>query len=71
MWEKQGVIFRPNPKYYWMKTHAMLPIAENINKDIFRIYFSGRDDNNRSLIGFFHFDITDPFNIFDISSQNT
>ena len=43
-----------------MTSHAMLPIADHICGNIFRIYFSGRDKNNRSLIGFSQLDITNP-----------
>ena len=51
-WEKKGLIITPQKDLPWMVTHAMVPFAENIGDDLFRIYFSGRDNKNRSLIGY-------------------
>lgn len=42
-----------------MRTFAMVPLADHIEEDIFRIYFSGRDDLNRSQIGYVDVNISD------------
>ena len=39
-WKKLGLIFNSNKESDWMYSHAMIPVAENIKDDIFRIYFS-------------------------------
>lgn len=59
IWEKKGLIIEPQENLWWMKSHAMLPIADHIEKNIFRIYFSGRDHLNRSQIGFVTSEISD------------
>jgi hypothetical protein len=68
-WVKKGLIFKPNGQYEWAITHAMLPIADHISDDIYRIYFSGRDKINRSHIGFVEVDINDPQKILNISAD--
>jgi predicted GH43/DUF377 family glycosyl hydrolase len=52
MWINRGLIIIPQEKLWWMQTHAMLPTPEFLYDNFFRIYFSGRDKNNRSYIGF-------------------
>jgi hypothetical protein len=51
----------------WVITHGMLPVADKINDDLFRIYFSGRDISNRSRIGYIEIDINDPNKILYLS----
>lgn len=66
-WEKRGRIFSPRGQYDWVQTHGMLPVADNIGDDLFRIYFSGRDVSNRSRIGYIEIDINDPGTILYLS----
>ena len=55
-WIKKGLIIRPTGELDWMVTHAMVPFAERMGGDFYRIYFSGRDRLNRSLIGYAEID---------------
>ena len=59
-WEKRGIIFNPAGQYSWVITHGMLPVADRIDNDLYRIYFSGRDKSNRSKIGYIEVDIRQP-----------
>lgn len=68
-WVKRGLIFEPSGQYDWVTTHAMLPITDHLHDDIYRIYFSGRDKSNRSLIGFVEIDINNPQKILNISTE--
>jgi len=43
-----------------MATYAMVPVAEWRHGDIFRVYCSGRDSENRSLIGYAEIDLNNP-----------
>jgi len=52
-----------------MVTHAMLPFAERMKADIYRIYFSGRDKFNRSLIGCAELNINEPKKILYITER--
>ena len=52
-----------------MRSHAAVPIAEHIEDDLFRIYFSSRDSSSRSYTGFVIIDITNPLKILEISTS--
>lgn len=68
-WKKKGLIFEPAAQYDWVITHAMLPVAQNIDGDFYRIYFSGRDRFNRSQIGYVVVDINTPQKILELSEK--
>jgi predicted GH43/DUF377 family glycosyl hydrolase len=62
-WQKLGHVFRPSGELVWARSHAANPIAEYINGDRFRIYFSARDEKNRSSIGSIEIDLNEPTRI--------
>jgi predicted GH43/DUF377 family glycosyl hydrolase len=66
-WQKLGHIFAPDRHYDWMLSHAANPIAEHLGGDRFRIYFSSRDKDNRSSIGFLEINLQDPQTILALS----
>jgi hypothetical protein len=68
-WVKKGPIFKPEGQFDWVVTHAMLPTADRIGEDLYRIYFSGRDKLNRSLIGYVEIDMNEPQNILRLSER--
>jgi len=68
-WIKKGLIFSAKENFSWMKTHASVPTADNINDDLFRIYFSTRDDQNRATVGYIEIDIQNPTKILNISQN--
>lgn len=68
-WKKIGKIFRPNNQKFWLRSHASVPIAENLEKDYFRIYFSSRDKFNRSYTGYVIINIKKPEKILEISNN--
>lgn len=59
-WRKLGHVYAPDGGKPWMRSHAANPVAEHMDGDRFRIYFSSRDDRNRSSISFIEIDLTDP-----------
>jgi hypothetical protein len=69
LWEKKGLIFSPTGQYPWVITHGMLPVADKVNDDFYRIYFSGRDISNRSRIGYIEIDINEPDKILCLSEH--
>ncbi|OEK05220.1 glycoside hydrolase family protein [Roseivirga misakiensis] len=56
-WEKEGLIFKPNRIYYWQNSHAALPTALFLKDDTYRIYFTSRDQQNRTFVGYFDWDV--------------
>ncbi|MDA9603280.1 hypothetical protein N9S25_00700 [bacterium] len=68
-WRKLGRIFSSSKDAETIITHASLPIAENISEDIFKIYFSSRDEKQRSFCNYIVININNPQDILEISSQ--
>jgi hypothetical protein len=68
-WRKLGRVFCPSGEFEWMQSHAAVPIAEHIEGDLFRIFFSARDSSNRSHTGFVVIDIINPQKILDVSDS--
>ncbi len=59
-WRKLGRLYQPDGRKPWMQAYGANPIAEHIDGDRFRIYFSARDSANRSSISFIEIDLNEP-----------
>lgn len=68
-WKKLGQVFCPDNNFDWMKSHAANPVAEPLGNGFFRIYFTCRDEKNRSSIGSLELDIRDPSKILNLSQK--
>lgn len=68
-WVKKGLILEPTGEFGWMLTHAMLPFAERIGGDLYRIYFAGRNSQNMSQVGYVEIDIDKPQEILYITGK--
>ncbi len=67
-WIKKGLIIKPG-KFDWMVTHASFPFVESMGEDLYRIYFSGRDNLNRHRPGYAVIDINQPQEILYITEK--
>lgn len=68
-WRKLGLIFCPKGNNDWMVSHASNPVVEPLGDSLYRVYFSTRDRDNRSSIGFIEFDIKKPKQILRIAER--
>jgi len=68
-WKKCGHIYSPSGERPWARTHAANPIAQHQDGDLFRIYFSSRDERNRSSIGYILIDLRRPHEIIEESPE--
>ncbi len=68
-WGKRGLIITPQKGLWWMQTHAMLPTIDYLEGSIFKIFFSGRDKENRSHIGYAIIDFKDSVRVLEYSVQ--
>lgn len=68
-WRKMGLIFEPKGQFDWIVTHASLPFAERIDEELYRIFFYGRDNKNRSQIGYVEININEPQRILYITKK--
>lgn len=57
-WRKIGHIFSPNENYEWMYSHAANPFAEQLTSDVFRIYFTCRNERHQSYIAYLDYDMS-------------
>lgn len=56
-WEKLGLLYDPKPIHSKLVSHAANPLPILLEGDVYRIFFSGRDHENRSSVGFADIDI--------------
>jgi hypothetical protein len=68
-WRKLGQVFQPAGDLPWMRSHAANPVAERRGGDLFRVYFGGRDERNRSSIGWVEIDLRRPREILARAEQ--
>jgi len=59
-WIKKGIIYNVSGIFPWAKSYASVPIVDHIEKDLHRIYFTSRNSDNQSSMGFFEINITKP-----------
>jgi hypothetical protein len=50
MWHKKDLLFKVDDfRNEFIKSHASIPFAQHVEGDLFRIYFSSRNENGKSL----------------------
>ena len=69
IWVKKGLIIQPDRKKWWMNSHAMLPTPRHIIDNLYKIYYSGRDKNGVSHIGYSNVEIKGE-NIIELSKSS-
>lgn len=57
-WRKFGLLIEPDRSQWWSRTHAMVPTPQALGNGLFKVYYSGRDDSNRSHIGWAAVDLS-------------
>lgn len=68
-WRKLGRVFGGEGQFPWMTSHASVPFAELIEGDFYRIYFTSRDAQNRSHIGWLELDINRPDRVLRLAHK--
>ncbi len=68
-WRKLGCVFCPAGNYPWMVSHAANPVAVLQRDDRIRIYFSCRDREQRSSVGYVDVDMVDPTQVRGLSVE--
>jgi predicted GH43/DUF377 family glycosyl hydrolase len=57
IWKKLGQIHYCKPIDEYLLSHASNPLAVHLKDDLFRVFFSGRDRDNKSSVGYVDIDI--------------
>ena len=68
-WTKLGHIYKPDGSRPWGKAYAANPVAEWVAGDRYKIYFSARDGENRSAIGWVEIDLQAPTTVLRESTE--
>ncbi len=66
-WIKKGLIFKSENNYDWMVSHAAIPVVDEINGNVLRIYFSSRDKKGRSRPTYIEVKADNPQKILNIN----
>jgi predicted GH43/DUF377 family glycosyl hydrolase len=68
-WKKLKNIFAPENNYSWMVSHAANPFAVRQSENVYRIYFTCRDELSRSHVGYVDVDFSNNFSVVNISNE--
>src|SRR5579859_756364 len=68
-WRKLGRVFTPPTGLRWMTGYASVPLARHLDGERYRVYFSGRDAENRSQVGYFELDLAEPARTLRVSQH--
>lgn len=71
VWQKLGRLFKSEGQYPWMVSHASVPVALPIKDDLFRIFITSRDDQNRSHVTWFEMDLKRPGDLLRLAPMPT
>jgi hypothetical protein len=58
-WKRLGVVHVPDGTQPWARSHAALPVPVHLDGDIFRFFFSSRDAEKRSHVGWVDVEVSD------------
>ena len=67
-WSKHGLFIKPQQDKWWSLTHAMIPTPEELGGGVFRVYYSGRNDNNQSHVTWADVDLNEPYKVLSYAS---
>ncbi|MDD2661906.1 MAG: hypothetical protein PHY54_19855, partial [Methylococcales bacterium] len=68
-WHKRGIIYGLDERLPWARSHAQIPTVDVLDDKRLDVFFSSRDDANRSLIARMKVDAANPANILDIQAE--
>lgn len=68
-WKKLGLIYCPNNESETLYSHASLGYAEHISDDVFRVFFSSRDKNNKGFTNTLDININNPGKYYNLSKK--
>src|SRR6202035_3392701 len=59
-WKRLGMVYVPDGTNAWARSHASLPAPVQIGPDVFRVFCSTRDAENRSHVEWVDIDLSGP-----------
>jgi hypothetical protein len=70
-WKRLGVVFVPDGKQSWARSHAALPAPVHVAGDIFRFFYSSRDAEKRSHVGWVDVEVTGTPRVLEAAREPT
>jgi hypothetical protein len=68
-WKRLGLVYVPDGKQPWARSHAALPTPVHVDRDIFRFFYSSRDAEKRSHVGWVDVEVSDAPRISAVASE--
>jgi hypothetical protein len=68
-WRRLGLIFTPDGSLPWARSHAALPAPIHVAGDRFRIFYSARDDEKRSHVGWVDIEVSETPRVLDAATD--
>jgi hypothetical protein len=68
-WRRLGRVFNGEGQFPWMASHAGQPFAEQVDGSLYRFYFTSRDRQSQSHVGWILVDIHHPNHVLRISEH--
>jgi hypothetical protein len=68
-WKRLGVVFAPDGKQPWARSHAALPTPVHIEGDVFRFFYSSRDAEQRSHVGWVDVEVSEAPRVLQVAGE--
>jgi len=69
MWQKADLNYHPSKSLAWSNSHATVPTPLHLKNDIFRVFFSTRDELNRNRVGWVEIELGTNIKILNESKK--
>jgi hypothetical protein len=66
-WKRLGVVFAPDGTQPWARSHAALPTPVHVAGDVFRFFYSSRDAERRSHVGWADVEVSEAPRVLEIA----
>ena len=67
--EKKELIYKPDGKKEWSRSHAQVPFAYKLNENVIRIFFATRDENSCSSTSFVDVNSNNPSEVLYVHNK--
>lgn len=68
-WRRLGLVFSPAGDQPWARSHAALPTPVHVGGDVFRVFYSARDAQARSHVGWADVELSEAPRVQGVSPQ--
>jgi hypothetical protein len=68
-WKRLGVVYVPDGRQPWARSHAALPTPVYVAGDIFRFFYSSRDGERRSHVGWVDVEVSERPRVLDVARE--